>query len=84
MPSACQKATIAAAAAEGALSADIFDAARKEVYTLMARDSLPRFFKTPEFELLLEHFGSYDLEESIGMSTSAIELTMLETHDLTA
>ena len=52
-----------AALADGTNGADalaeIFEPSREEIYQLMARDSLPRYKASKEFEDLLNSFGSY-------------------------
>ena len=75
VPSACQQKVIATYKA-GELKADSFDAARLEIYQLMAKDSLARFVQTKEFGALLAEFGSYDLDKLVGVSSSAIELDL--------
>ena len=59
-------------------SASMFDAARHEVYQLMARDSLPRFMQKSDFADLLAFFGSYDVQEAVGDANKSIDLISLD------
>ena len=75
VPSGIQQKTIKGVK-DGPLSADVFEEARQEVYTLMAKDSLSRFEHSQPFEKLLDHFGSYDLDTVEGVSSKQIELDL--------
>jgi CRP-like cAMP-binding protein len=75
VPYEMQKAAVTAIT-DGALDEDTLEACRMEVYNLMKRDSLPRFFQTDDFAKLLAHFGSYDMETLIGVSSKSIELDL--------
>ena len=52
LPSAVQQAAIAAASATP-FTPDLFDASRKELYSLMRRDTLPRFLQTDRYTTIL-------------------------------
>ena len=44
------------------IDAGTFDDARQEVYTLMGRDTLPRFVQAAPYNELLAFFGSYEMD----------------------
>ena len=58
------------------MTAETFDAARREIYLLMSRDSLARFVQTRDFGSLLDSFGSYELDDVVDVESRIFELDL--------
>ena len=57
LPADVRQKTVAAISGGGALAPSVFDSARKEIHSLMKKDTLPRFKQTDEFTEILRQCG---------------------------